>query len=192
MSHGAVSIGFYGKLPVRGDFLRSGLPRSFVDPWDDWLQRGIAATQTREPDWVSAWLEAPIWRFLLPAGCCGDQAVLGVWMPSVDRANRYFPLTLAAVGDITAAGAFLDAAEQAGVDALAHDWEPEALAERLQNAFGPGDASDTQAADAGQAQWWTAGGARMPPRTILTHGLPESDEFPGMIDSDWVPAELNQ
>ena len=31
--------GFYGKTPRHGDFIKRRLPRSFVDPWDDWLQR---------------------------------------------------------------------------------------------------------------------------------------------------------
>ncbi|MWW07815.1 TagF domain-containing protein, partial [Pseudomonas aeruginosa] len=27
------SVGFYGKLAGRGDFVRRGLPNTFVEPW---------------------------------------------------------------------------------------------------------------------------------------------------------------
>ena len=112
--------GLFGKLPARGDFIREDLPRDFVDAWDGWWQRGLADTQrmARE-DWRAAWLEAPVWRFVLPPGLCGRHGVLGLWMPSVDKAGRFFPLTIAATADadwaplVGAMGAFLAAAEQA-------------------------------------------------------------------------------
>jgi len=61
--------GLFGKLPARGDVIREDLPRDFVDAWDCWWQRGLADTQrmARE-DWRAAWLEAPVWRFVLPPG----------------------------------------------------------------------------------------------------------------------------
>ena len=48
-------------------------------------------------DWLPAFLEAPVWRFVLPSGLCGERAALGLMLPSVDRAGRYFPLTFAAL-----------------------------------------------------------------------------------------------
>ena len=39
------AIGFYGKIPGRGDFVQAGLPRAFVDPWDAWMQRMILASR---------------------------------------------------------------------------------------------------------------------------------------------------
>jgi type VI secretion system protein ImpM len=90
-------VGFFGKLPGRGDFVRRDLPNGFVDTWDAWLQRGMEASHNALGEgWLDAWLCAPIWRFALPAGICGADAWAGVMMPSVDRAGRYFPLTLAA------------------------------------------------------------------------------------------------
>ena len=95
---GAVAVGFYGKLPARGDFVRVGLPRDFIDPWDDWLQAVIAGSRSLMGDaWLPAFLEAPVWRFALPPGMCGGQAALGLMLPSVDQAGRYFPLTFAAL-----------------------------------------------------------------------------------------------
>src|SRR5260370_2664306 len=94
----AAAIGFCGKLPARGDFVTAGLPRRFAEAWHDWLQPVLAASRRAlGEDWLAAWLEAPIWRFALSPGTCGPDSVLGLWMPSVDRVGRHFPLTFAAV-----------------------------------------------------------------------------------------------
>ena len=178
------AVGFYGKLPSRGDFVRVGLPRSFTDPWDAWWQQGIAVTRAATADWTEAWLEAPVWRFHLPAGLCGPGPVLGLWMPSVDRANRYFPLTLATVGHGGAPAGFLDEAEQAGLDALAHDMEPDALAERLRAAFAAGMGETLPAPG-----WWTAGGPRVAARTLSTGELPHRAAFATMIADAWASLE---
>src|SRR5229473_1881218 len=109
------AIGFCGKLPARGDFVTSGLPRRFTEAWHDWLQPVLAASRRAlGEDWLAAWLEAPIWRFALSPGICGPDAVLGLWMPSVDRVGRYFPLTFAAVTPGAGAGALIRAGGAAG------------------------------------------------------------------------------
>jgi type VI secretion system protein ImpM len=80
-------------------------------------------------DWLDTYLTAPIWRFLLSAGVCGRQPMLGVMMPSVDRVGRYFPLTLAVtVGDsatpakaMLTAAPWFDAVEQLALSALEDD-----------------------------------------------------------------------
>ena len=76
-----VVAGFYGKLPARGDFVRAGLPRDFIDPWDAWLQSVIAGSRVLAGDaWLPAYLESPVWRFALPPGCPGGwQAPLPAW-----------------------------------------------------------------------------------------------------------------
>ncbi|MBX9699498.1 MAG: type VI secretion system-associated protein TagF [Acetobacteraceae bacterium] len=97
---GAPRLGLVGKLPAHGDFVRRGtLPASFCAPWDAWLQDGIAAARATIGDdrWEGVWDSAPAWRFALPAGACGPEAVAGVLVPSRDSVGRRFPLTLAAV-----------------------------------------------------------------------------------------------
>ncbi|HJQ56724.1 MAG TPA: type VI secretion system-associated protein TagF [Vineibacter sp.] len=90
-------VGFFGKLPGRGDFVRRDLPNAFVDTWDAWVQQGMEASRATLGDaWLDSWLCAPIWRFAIPNGICGPDGWAGVMMPSVDRAGRYFPLTLVA------------------------------------------------------------------------------------------------
>jgi len=139
--------GLFGKLPARGDFVRENLPRDFTDSWDAWWQRGLGETQQRPRDeWIAAWLEAPVWRFLLPPGLCGRNGVLGIWLPSVDKAGRYSPLTIAATApddwapSVGAMTSFLAAAEQAGCDTLEHDLAPADLLQRIQDAFIAADA----------------------------------------------------
>ena len=88
--------GFYGKIPSNGDFVSRHLPRTFVDPWDQWLQESISSSrQQLGDDWLNSYLIGPIWRFALSSSVCGDNAWVGLVMPSVDRVGRYFPLTLA-------------------------------------------------------------------------------------------------
>jgi len=56
--------GVFGKLPAHGDFVRRGLPQSFVGPWDAWLQAGIGmARGTLGSDFDLRWAATPAWRF---------------------------------------------------------------------------------------------------------------------------------
>jgi len=186
-------VGLFGKLPARGDFVRENLPRDFADAWDAWWQRGLAETQQRSQDeWREAWLEAPVWRFVLPPGLCGATGVLGLWMPSVDRAGRYFPLTIAATAaadwapDVGPLTHFLEHAEEAGRDALEQDLSPADLLDRLQGAFLEGDVPDAAPElTAGQASWWTDGGPRVAARLETGAALPEGSGFATLIDDSW-------
>lgn len=102
-------FGYYGKMPAHGDFVRSRADVGFVSGWDRWLQASFA--QSRESlgaAWQAAYESAPIWRFALAAGVCGDAPVLGVMMPSQDRVGRCFPLTLFARLSRSAGAAALD------------------------------------------------------------------------------------
>jgi type VI secretion system protein ImpM len=206
--------GFYGKLPARGDFVRFGLPRGFVDAWDGWLQEVLAASHAAlGEEWLPAWLEAPVWRFALAPGLAGGDAVIGLWMPSVDQVGRYFPLTLAAVFpgtppavSLQGAGGFLDAFERAGRETLAADLTPEELAKRVVAALGEPAAE----AGGGETQfpstqfpstqfpstqfpstqfpstgalWWTAGAPRRPGCAFATADLPSAAAFPAMLDA---------
>ncbi|BBP80221.1 type VI secretion system-associated protein TagF [Pseudomonas gingeri NCPPB 3146 = LMG 5327] len=90
------TVGFYGKLASRGDFVSRGLPQGFVQPWDAWLASGLLASQQQlGSDWLNVYLVSPLWRFVLAPGVCGPEAIAGVLMPSIDRVGRYFPLTIA-------------------------------------------------------------------------------------------------
>jgi type VI secretion system protein ImpM len=186
------AIGFCGKLPARGDFVTSGLPRRFVETWHDWMQGVMAGSRDAlGEDWVAAWLEAAVWRFALSPGICGPDAVLGLWMPSVDRIGRYFPLTFAAAipgADpallIREGGGYLAAAECAGRDALDRDLAPDAVATRLAAAAAPSDAGpDPAMCPPSGALWWSEGAPRVPPTVFATDSLPDAAMFAAMLDA---------
>ena len=93
---------------------------------------------------------------------CGDLAVLGLRLPSVDKAGRYFPLSFAAlhpVGIAVASGdAWLDVCETAGREALEQDTEPQEIVAVL----GVPDPSDLAVAMP-DAVWWSDGSERVRP-----------------------------
>ena len=142
--------GWYGKLPILGDFTRRRLPPAFIDPWDAWLQAGIAGSRAALGSaWLDHYLTAHVWHFVLMPGVLGPQAWAGVCSPSVDRVGRYFPFTLAAPlapgGTPTAVGEWLIGLEdiaRLGLQ-LEHDTTP---LENALEALGPppGDAHCTR------------------------------------------------
>jgi type VI secretion system protein ImpM len=184
--------GYFGKIPSRGDFVRAGLPRGFVAPWDAWLQDMLTASRAAlGEDWMPAWMEAPIWCFLLQPGACGPEAALGMFMPSVDRAGRLFPLSLAWVAPsaatfATEGMAWLEQAEAAGLAALEQDLEPDALIAALQAETNtseaiPGDPASQ--APLGACAWWTSGSPRVPAAAFATRALPDAALFTRMLDA---------
>jgi type VI secretion system protein ImpM len=130
----------FGKMPALGDFFRIRAEAAFVEVWDAWLQEIMVAARGRYgAAWDECYLQAPLWRFVLPAGMAGPQAVLGVLMPSVDRVGRQFPLTLLAAADGAASpfrsyfanAATLDALETLALETLGDDMTRDMLDERL-------------------------------------------------------------
>jgi type VI secretion system protein ImpM len=125
-----MEVGFYGKLPSHGDFLRRRVSDAFVDAWDAWLRECLASSRTALGSrWLDLYLTSPAWRFVCAPGACGPAPVVGLLAPSVDQVGRYFPLTLVAelpedVSLVTAAAAsaaFFDSAEQLVIETLAAD-----------------------------------------------------------------------
>jgi type VI secretion system protein ImpM len=139
MRDGSIILGAFGKIPVRGDFFKRRLPGSFVNPWDAWLGAALAASRDElGAGWLDAFLTAPIWRFVLASGVCGDAVAAGVLMPSVDAVNRHFPLTFAAVVPVScspfavaAAEAWFAQLEELGLACLAQRLDPETIEGRL-------------------------------------------------------------
>lgn len=88
-------VGYFGKIPSKGDFLTQLLPRNFTDPWDAWLREVLAHGKSVLGDnWMEYYLTAPLYHYALSSGVCGNQNWLGVMMPSVDSVGRYFPMTI--------------------------------------------------------------------------------------------------
>jgi type VI secretion system protein ImpM len=124
---GSQPAGYYGKLPARADFVNRRLARRTVQRWDNWLQQCLARSQSAlGAAWEDCYLTAPAWRFALPARICGDSALIGVLVPSVDAVGRCFPLLLAqelpettdATTIAAGASAWFEAAERLALEAL--------------------------------------------------------------------------
>lgn len=122
--------GFFGKLAACGDFVERRLPPDFVGAWDHWLQRCLKkSSEQLGYAWRDVYLTSPIWRFAIAAGVCSDRAWTGVFMPSVDKVGRYFPLTVAcAIPDRTVpinclhdASTWYDTLERLALDLLDAD-----------------------------------------------------------------------
>jgi type VI secretion system protein ImpM len=193
------AIGFFGKLPARGDFVRRDLPQDFVDAWDGWLAAGIAESRALlGEDWLPAFLEAPVWHFALAPGVAGP-GMAGVLLPSVDRAGRYFPLTLAAPAAqaplLFAHLGWFESLAAAGIAALSEDATLGAFEAALAAlppppepvrpepfAGGLGAADATTLLGASSAVLLrTAGGARVSPRIAAMPMLPAPGAFADLL-----------
>ena len=174
--------GFYGKFPVRGDFVTRNLPMDFIRPWDEWLQSAVAASREQLGEsWLQTYLTSPLWRFVLSAGLCGSRRWAGVVMPSVDRVGRYFPLTIVAAVDpcaglpdlLCSAGGWFERIEEIALTALDNDFELdqfEAALARLQFPVPEADPDEAHPVD-----HKTRGAAG---RTAFQVGVADSGDIP--------------
>src|SRR3981081_68616 len=121
------TVGFFGKLPSHGDFVERRVGSAFRDLWDDWMQRCIVESrQELAGRWLDCYLTSPMWRFYLCDGVAGSASYAGLFLPSVDRGGRYFPLTVvvelpagkAAADFAHAAAGWFEEIEQLCADAL--------------------------------------------------------------------------
>lgn len=91
------AVGWYGKLPARGDFLGRGLPRPWVRVWDDWLQRAMANAARRVDAALlrERLLGMSPWHVVVLPTSQGQPAWNGIVLATTDRVGRVFPLLLA-------------------------------------------------------------------------------------------------
>lgn len=161
------TIGWYGKLPSRGDFVGRGLPASFRREWDGWLQRGIAlAATTFGSTVVRARLEsfAP-WRYVvLPAV---EEVWCGIVVPSHDRVGRVFPLTIAQCCEVAVQAAEVATRLEALADAAMEGMEAlEAAIAELQRLGFAANPAAVEWPTAPASVWWPVTAASdVPPRT---------------------------
>ena len=218
MKDTANGVGFYGKLPCRGDFLQRRAPLPFVDVWDAWLQECLHASKEQLQDaWLDAYLTGPVWRFVLDAGVCGDDRYAGILVPSVDRVGRYFPLTVVApleadhcpLDVACGASAWFEAAEGLVLDALeaetldidafdesvarlgvplAAERSSESSAQSLQRAINVFAYPEMSRALKPLTLWWTEGSQALRASCLTLQGLPEARAFAAML-SEYSIAE---
>ena len=183
------TAGCFGKVPQLGDFVSNGLPRRFVEPWDDFLREFLAASREALGEaWLETFLNGPIWRFALGAGLAGPDAVVGTLMPSVDRVGRYFPLTIAHLVDrvpITLdADPWFESAEMLSLETLDDAFDPATFSARLE-ALGTPDLSAGEDAEF-RGRWWTLGSGTLEPLTLRASILPRGQAAAALLDGDWM------
>lgn len=89
-----MGFGIFGKLPQKRDFVAFDIPRSILEPFENWLQSAVAASKNElGRGWQDQYLVAPIWRFWGGKEIFGVDCT-GVIMPSVDQVGRFFPLSV--------------------------------------------------------------------------------------------------
>jgi len=127
----------------------------------------------------------------------GSDTTLGLWMPSVDRIGRHFPLMFAAccpgaepLQMACNAAAWLDAAEDAGRAALADDLTPDELAARIPPAPDLAHTPETNLPYGmiprpGAGLWWTEGSPRVPAQGLVLDAMPDTATFVAMLDASF-------
>ncbi|MEO1491958.1 MAG: type VI secretion system-associated protein TagF [Pseudomonadota bacterium] len=204
-----MTVGVFGKLPARRDFVQHMVEPRLMELFDPWLQGAVA--QSREQlgeSWLQVYLQAPIWRFWLGPKITG-KPVLGALMPSVDGVGRYFPLCIIGTFDTMIGPPEIDEQEEwfATVEALmlaalADDGTYEAVQAGITTLPQPNDAISVPVDGGGvkgmfttlrHAQmrdfygnlsyWWVPSpdGGATPPRAFVRRGLPSPVEYAMMI-----------
>jgi type VI secretion system protein ImpM len=205
-----IGAGFYGKSPFFGDFLSRRMPAGFLPSWDAWLQQLVVASLARlgEAAWLPAWLEAPVWHFVLGAEIAGAAPGFGVLIPSVDRVGRYFPFTVLGLeycGGIALSDWALRV-EALALGALDDGFDPNLLETELGElgapampacppaAAPPGWSGLAGACDwpteidgasaalaAGETLWWCRGSSRVGAGMLRCTGLPDDQLAAALI-----------
>ncbi len=204
-----MTVGVFGKLPARRDFVQHMVEPRLMELIDPWLQGAVA--QSREQlgeGWLQTYLQAPIWRFWIGPKITGKPA-LGALMPSVDGVGRYFPLciigtfdTMVGPPEIDEQDAWFDAVEGIMLATLADDGTYEAVQTGLNSLPSPNDAVSVPVDGGGlkgmfatlrHAQmrdfygdlsyWWVPSpdDGATPPRAFVRRGLPSPVEYAMMI-----------
>ena len=183
------TLGYFGKFPALGDFVRGNVSRRFVDAWDAFLQNGfLYSRETMGESWRETYQTTPIWRFALGESVIGGGPYFGVMMPSQDAVGRLFPLTLVARGTPAALGdhGFFIPLEDAALnmlDSLRGKPELEAMLAAL-----PAPAAGAPLPPA-QSRWLSAPGEDFGlPLGLSCEGLPENAAFSTLLTqkkSDW-------
>ncbi|MEM1162434.1 MAG: type VI secretion system-associated protein TagF [Pseudomonadota bacterium] len=209
-----MTVGVFGKLPAKRDFVQNGLSTGLMNILDPWLQAAVAQSRDQlGENWLNLYLIAPIWRFWMGNRVAGN-SVMGAMMPSVDGVGRYFPLCI--IGefdhpvpppDVNDHGNWFFAVEGLMLDTLSDNATYENLLHGVQSlpdpdrgpsaetdAFGLLRSAHAQDLYGGYSIWWTAeipdpdsGNTSYMPiasRAMMHRGLPQPYEFTTMITND--------
>lgn len=185
------SAGFFGKLPSEADFVGHGLSEPTVAALDQWCRECLLnAGHTIGQHWRSAWMVAPVWHFALPPGACGPHALLGAWLPSMDRVGRCYPFMVCAqapdLARLLDGGTWLERAAEAAIRSVVEDAATTTLRQILDE---PAPSRHLPMAPG----WWTDGGPLRCAAILERAYLPSTEQVADMIrdnDSSYVTTEV--
>lgn len=88
------TLGYYGKLPLSAEFIRSQASGAEIDELDEWIREGMFhAKSILGPSWSVDFVQGDQWAFLyLPRD--RSRFLIGLLKPSRDKAGREFPFLL--------------------------------------------------------------------------------------------------
>jgi type VI secretion system protein ImpM len=143
--------GWFGKVPMLGDFAHRRLPMNIVARCDEWLSGCLATSRQELADgWLPLYLAAPLWCFAWAPRVADASWWFGVLMPSVDGVGRYFPLIICRdavtppvrAESLSRLAAWYDAVAQCALSVLEPDASLQAFETRLMAVGGLPGATD--------------------------------------------------
>ncbi|MCS0630460.1 type VI secretion system-associated protein TagF [Telluria mixta] len=103
-----VSIGYFGKIPSRGDFVKGSDNPALVKLLDDWLARAMDL-MTADAHWKANYDAVAPLHFVI-AGPRRRHAIAGHIVASSDESGRRFPFLMMGMLDVAEPGAFVPSA----------------------------------------------------------------------------------
>ena len=100
-----VRLGYFGKIPARGDFIKACDNHALVQLLDDWLAQVMNAL-TAEPRWKLNYDALPPLRFAF-VGTRSRRAIAGRLEASSDQSHRRFPFMAMGALEVDDAGTFV-------------------------------------------------------------------------------------
>jgi type VI secretion system protein ImpM len=96
---------YFGKLPSRGDFVRSAHHASVIQSLDHWQAQTMERLST-DPRWKLVYDQSPAVQFAI-LGLRSQVGLAGHWLASQDASGRRFPFIAAGVFDVADPLAFI-------------------------------------------------------------------------------------
>jgi type VI secretion system protein ImpM len=106
-----VPLAYFGKLPSRGDFVRSANQAALIQTLDRWLSQGIEL-MSADPRWKEVYDRGPQVHFAF-LSVNSPRAIAGHLSASADASGRRFPFVVASTFDVGAPLEFMARAPMA-------------------------------------------------------------------------------
>lgn len=195
-------LSWFGKLPCVGDFCSHNMPASLQERIDLWLSNAMQQGQTLYGNaWMDAYFQTPVHGFVWGRQAIpelNNEAVIGVIMPSVDKAGRAFPFVLIqrlnettlntlAFESITL---WFQQAHGLCADALNQDWgldKFELESESLPVLTGQSSREDLINTGSTQSHWFRIEYHGEIRAVLQCEGLPDSHDFNTLLGLDIAP-----